>query len=87
MNKNKDWKSLRLWSEDDEASFDRWDMLLGWLLTTIVVILFYLIATHRPDVNDSYAPREISNQAISPEMVKFMEHEGHGQLFGEQDIE
>lgn len=84
---NKKWKCLRRWTDEDEDFVDAMDGVVLLVLTLLVVILFYLIAVNRPKHNDLYAPREIANNAISPDMVKFMHHEGHGEVFGEYDID
>lgn len=85
--KNKDWKSLRRWTDEDDDFFDAMDGVGLLVATLLVVILFYLIAVNRPERKDLYAPRVISNQAISPDMVRFMHNEGHGEVFGEYDID
>jgi hypothetical protein len=84
---NKKWKYLRKWNNEDEDFVDAMDGVVLLVLTLLVVILFYLIAVNRPERKDLYAPRVISNQAISPDMVRFMHNEGHGEVFGEYDID
>lgn len=80
---NKKWS--RRWTDEDEDFFDRLDLIAGIVILLFVVILFSLIFK-KPDY-ETYAPRDISNYAISPEMVKFMHNEGHAEVFSEYDID